>query len=203
MQRKFLIFLVLLCCFSRQLPAQEKYGESAAWNERSQAASDSFAVPKCSKTDQSSCNQNCNTHFDDDFKSCVDSCMKGRCVKAVDEEEEDKSKQNQEILCVEEQSASCDKGCSRTSGAALNRCRRACLTEKCPKADALITAKEGADPGILRCEQCRAEYTPICSRQCALGRYRAGAAAGLINLGCEKTCIFASCSKSCGTRPPI
>ncbi len=160
------------------------------------------ALPRCTDSDSSQCKEECRKEFADAFTHCTRQCLAKRCDPSPPKDQSSDFAE-QDSSCVEFESASCKKDCSGEGSAYESRCRRSCLQSRCPEAAPLELTKEAADPGIIGCERCRERNLEDCKRGCLAGSTSFdGKFPGLYHLGCEKLCVMAACTESCGSRIP-
>lgn len=158
-----------------------------------------WGLPVCDPKDNLTCKNECHGRFGDDFWGCVKGCLKVRCVESTENEGGAQRSSEESAGCVELASIDCRSSCGADRSSEESRCRRDCLTGKCPSANPLDVAKESSSPGALECERCIRRLGQECRAMCGSGAWipPGGVVNGLGGLVCEKSCISVRCGVGC------
>jgi|GEM_PF-2798766 len=150
----------------------------------------------CDSTDRSECTDSCREEFGPDYKRCISNCLESRCSETT-RRDQDPDSLGARVYCVEIESAACVDSCSSAPQRESARCRRDCLTQRCPAANQVDIGTESIDPGSLSCSRCKQGAVEECKRDCSMGVYITGRYPGLAQYGCQKACELARCASKC------
>ena len=158
------------------------------------------AVKECSAAELEQCATECRGSFDQDFFNCQHKCLKPKCNVPDPEASPTVDKEQEEILCLQDESPGCQEDCkSVNESTRASRCRLDCLQRRCPRAPAALRGKEAASPGTIKCDRCKQEHQRDCRDICAVsaGALSTSPFAGAGAFGCIKLCLQTTCSDSC------
>lgn len=158
--------------------------------------SDRWGLPACVPADDLRCKNKCHGTFGADFWNCVQGCLDTSCsVTGGRSGGEVWNAPDDAKGCVEIASYDCNSQCSDRSGASAARCRTECLQQRCPDANRLDVAREGASPGTMACDRCVDRVKSECSQSCGVGV--GGGISGIGGLICERSCLTLQCGAGC------
>jgi len=206
------VAFVLFCCFFSGLGAvalaePDPCGE---WTVCAKSPPTSVPVPRqatnaseCTDDNELTCRNKCHGQFGGEFWRCVNGCLGKSCAGSAGTSGGTTSgewaAQQDTRECLELGSEDCKEECGSHEGTSGARCRRDCLSKKCPQSSASLIAKESASPGAVKCDRCVEQYRPECRQACAAGTWVApsGVLTNLGGLVCEKSCLGVRCGVGC------
>jgi len=162
--------------------------------------------PECNSEHTTICGDECRKKFDSEHTKCKSDCLSRLCRSFMATVSGDSATDSERSTCIEFESGGCVEECSSEDGHRKLRCRRGCLSKKCPGGSQSEILKESMEPGRLKCDRCKVNMAAACKRQCYFGigtgqiysdRQKIG------HLGCEQLCLSTSCSQSCGASLPF
>ena len=161
----------------------------------------------CGKRDHTYCSEACRKYFDDAYHRCREDCLGDRCVEKreakKDPDVEKAQKSEDSRFCIELESEKCVQQCdSQGDSNRKLRCRRACLSDRCPNALPSDSSREALNPGSVACDRCKDSVKETCKQAC-IGGLAAGKGSfnGLMGFGCNIACAQAQCASKCPTIP--